>query len=85
MQYARNAISPSLASSAITGQAGVVGTLKSAWQGYVQNSARRDEQKATIAALAQLDDAALADIGLHRSQIRSAASHLDGRPSRAAR
>ncbi len=40
---------------------------------YVADRAQRTEVRATIQALAELDDAGLADIGLHRSQIASVA------------
>ncbi len=64
---------------------GVLTRVKNAWTHHVEKTACRDEQRATIAALAELDDAALADIGLHRSQIWSIAASLDERPGAAKR
>jgi uncharacterized protein YjiS (DUF1127 family) len=79
MQLARNAMSASALSNVRSERVGVLGHVKNVWSNYVETASRRDEHRATIEALAALDDAALADIGLHRSQIWSIAGSLDER------
>jgi uncharacterized protein YjiS (DUF1127 family) len=63
-------------------RAGPLNALAHAWSTYRDGAARRNEAHATIEALAGLDDAALADIGLHRSQILSIANGEFQRPLR---
>jgi uncharacterized protein YjiS (DUF1127 family) len=70
MQMARNALSSAHLSAPT---AGPLGAVKQAWANYRNDAASRHAANATVDALAQLDDAALADIGLHRSQILSVA------------
>jgi uncharacterized protein YjiS (DUF1127 family) len=79
MQLARNALSASALATVRSERTGVLGHVKTVWSNFVETANRRDEQRATIDALAALDDAALADIGLHRSQIWSIARSLDER------
>jgi uncharacterized protein YjiS (DUF1127 family) len=48
-------------------------SFKQAWQAYRDASAQQAAVRESVAALAALDDAALADIGIHRSEIVSVA------------
>ena len=69
MQLART-----LSASTLSPGTGPLTAVTQAWTAYREGAARRQVALATINALAGLDDAALADIGLHRSQIVSVAA-----------
>lgn len=73
MSLARPAMSaPSLSSSSSTSagaRGGVLTTLKATVLDFRRKSAARQQAHAAVAALAALDDAALADMGISRGQI----------------
>jgi uncharacterized protein YjiS (DUF1127 family) len=58
---------------------GALAVLSEAWSDYREAAARRALEKATREELSKLDDAALADIGVGRSEIDWTASHLSDR------
>jgi uncharacterized protein YjiS (DUF1127 family) len=55
------------------------GVLSRAWSAYREGAAQRSVEKGTRDELSKLDDAALADIGVARSEIEWTASHLSDR------
>jgi uncharacterized protein YjiS (DUF1127 family) len=55
---------------------GVLAVLRRILSDYSGARSKRAEMNETMTALAQLDDAGLADIGLHRSQIVSVAQRV---------
>ena len=71
MQITRNAVSGQ--SFFGTLEQGPVASLKQALANRRTDQARRQVVRSTVDALSQLDDATLADLGLHRSGIRAAA------------
>ena len=77
MQMAR--LTHGTALTSIAGGAGPAATLKQAWADFRQGALSRKAAQETVQALAELDDASLADIGLHRSQILSIAMNPNAR------
>jgi uncharacterized protein YjiS (DUF1127 family) len=49
--------------------AGVFDAVKAVWVGYRRDAAKRQELQSAMRELSQLDDVALADIGIFRGQI----------------